>query len=89
MQDVYLDTGTLPSTRHSHIVEARYKDNKKIRYFPSLASYSITKTKLQCSGSITFWYGSGSADLYGYRYLRIGEPNLDPDLTLFFIVFYF
>jgi hypothetical protein len=53
-------------------------DKKKVGHFllqnPHLESLWNSYNK-QCSGSVTFWYGSGSADPY--------LSPTDPDLALF------
>jgi hypothetical protein len=44
---------------------------------PGAVEYHLNFTSSQCCGSVTFWYGSGSAD----PYLCLTDP--DPDPTIF------
>jgi hypothetical protein len=47
------------------------------------ADLSINKKTVLWNGSVTFWYGSGSAD----PYFVLTDPDLDPDPPLFVSVF--
>ncbi len=48
--------------------------------------YSVHSTgTIQCCGSVTYWYGSGSGD----QCQGLTDPDSDPDPGLFLLIRYF
>jgi hypothetical protein len=54
-----------------------YKLFSSITVFSHFLSFFNPCTRNQCCGSVTFWYGSGSAD----PYFLLTDPDSDPDPT--------
>jgi hypothetical protein len=66
-------SGSYWSAEHTPETAPQIRDEKVSLFEPEALPRS------QCCGSVTFWYGSGSAD----QYLWLTDPDSDPDSAIF------